>query len=630
MATDHGQLIPKYQHPSETTFIFDNTVVSDTENINDQTCRMLFVFASPKGRDNKLLEKNSLYSLVEEYGYPDYKRYGQPYYMPYTALASGNATGWCMRVMPDDAAYANVIYAVQLKHSKDTLADGTEHEVLHVKFLPFTQENLTDANLFSTYMETLKDLDLKTSTPDAGYDLQYPYIGVRSLGRGTYGEYFRVAMSHDVSSDKENVYKNYNFNLISTETGTVVKEAFSAINLTEDAIDPKTGLTTYISDVINDSVGDGSKRVAVEFKADYHTAIFNYYKENVDPDTVLTAETFDVFGYDRTREDGVNPYIVVDDGISSVALFSTTGIKLSSGSDGSLSDGTDSATKEEALEKLYVKAFDGGIDGKIRKKLRAPCNVCLDANYPLAVKKSLISLVLKRGDMLGYIDSGLLTTTNQILTFMTDLVDIDTYYISKNAGMFKTKDSVTGKVIPVTVTMWLAYKIPMHWAQDGMYTAMAAEDYATLSGYVKNSVYPEIDQEDDEMKEIFYKKRWNYIECIDENVYVRGTQQTSQSELSDLSEENNVHVMLQVKRRLERLCAQKRYHFGEASDRKIFTEDANELFSSWKGVYLRDINIQFTMNAYEEKRSILHCTCEIIFMTLIKRSVIEIDINPRA
>lgn len=630
MATEHGQLIPKYQHPSETTFIFDNTVVSDTEDMNDQMCRMLFVFASPKGRDNKLLEKRSLSTLVEEYGYPDYKRYGQPYYMPYTALSSGNATGWCMRVMPNDATYSNVIYAVKLR--KDTETDpetGEEKNVMHVLLKPYSQEGLTDAALFSTYMETLKNL---SGDDEDGYDVVYPYIGFRNLGRGKYGQYFRMQMSHDVSSDRENSYKNYNVSLISTESGTVVKETFTGINLTEDAVDPKTGLTTYISDVINDYEGDGSKMFSVEFKADYHQDIFKWYKENIDPNTELTAETFDIFGYDRTRDDGINPHIEIDDGgISSVALFSTTGISMASGDDGSLDyDKTDSATREQALEQLYVQAFDGAIDKKIKSKLRAPCNVCLDANYPLSVKKQLIALTLKRGDMLGYVDSGLLTTVNQVKTFMTNLVDIDTYYISKNAGMFSTKDSVTGKVIPVTITMWLAYKIPMHWAQKGLYIAMAAEDYAMLSGYTKNSVYPEIDQDDEEIKEEFYKARWNYIECIDENVYVRGTQQTCQKELSDLSEENNVHVMLQVKRRLERLCAQKRYKFGEASDRKIFTEDANELFSSWKNVYLRDIKINFTMTPWEERRSILHCTCEIIFLTLIKRSVIEIDINPRA
>ena len=88
--------------------------------------------------------------------------------------------------------------------------------------------------------------------------------------------------------------------------------------------------------------------------------------------------------------------------------------------------------------------------------------------------------------------------------------------------------------------------------------------------------------------------------------------------------------MLQVKRRLERLCAQKRYHFGEATDRAMFTADAKELFSTWSGTYMRSISIQFSMNRYEELRSILHCTCSIVFNTLIKRSVIEININPRA
>ena len=52
-----GQLIPKYRHPSETTFIYDNTVVEDTQSVNAASIRMLHVFASPKGYDNKLLEK---------------------------------------------------------------------------------------------------------------------------------------------------------------------------------------------------------------------------------------------------------------------------------------------------------------------------------------------------------------------------------------------------------------------------------------------------------------------------------------------------------------------------------------------------------------------------------------------
>ena len=618
VANEHGQLIPEWRHPSETTFIFDNTIVSDTEYVNQEAVSMICVFTGPKGRDNKLLKKESLYSHVEEFGYPNYALYGQPGYIPYTALSSGYCKCWEMRVMPEDACYSNIVYAIKYKKA----GEGK----MQVKVEPYAQENLTDRSLLPVYMDTLV-----TNVPDAEGYYQVPYLAVCNLGRGEYGKYYRVRLSHDSSSDRENVYKNYVLELLSTEYGGIVrKERFPALNLFIDAVDPKTGVTTYINDVVNDDEGDGSQRISVEFKEEYHRRLFNWYKTNIDPDTELTLETFDIFGYDRNAEDKVNTHIEVVDGISSVALFSTTGVKLQNGTDGSLAADAPAADREDATERLYQNAFSGGLDPKIFRKLRTPANVWLDANYSVTVKKLGVALCLSRGDMLGYIDGGLLTTINQYKEYIKNFVDIDTYMISKNMGRFTTKDANTGKKIPVTVTQWLAYKIPMHWRQQGCYTAMAGEDYAKLSGYLKNSVYPEIDADEHEVKEFFYDARWNYLECIGEDTYIRGTQQTSQIALSDLSEENNVHVLLLVKKRLERLCAQKRYHLGEESNRKIYEEDANELFSSWKGTYLRDINIKFSMNRYEELRSILHCTCSLIFNTLVKRSVIEINVDPRA
>ena len=619
MAVDY-QLIPRYRHPSETTFIFDHTVVQDTEFVNQEAVSMLCVFAGPKGRDNQLIRKMSLYSHVEEFGKPNYALYGQPGYIPYTALSTGNAYVWDMRVMPNDATYANIIYAIKFKRNPD-------NGKMMIKAVPYAQEDLYDRALFPTFMDSLRNM-----TEDEEGFLTLPYIGICNLGRGDYGKYYRVRLGRDVDSNKENTMMNYTLQLLSTEDGGIMeKETFPALNLTEDAVDPKTGVTTYISDVVNDIEGDGSFRIAVEFKADNHIALYNWYKKWIDPDTELTPETFDVFGYDRNNtETYTNDKIEVVDGYNSIALCTYTGIQLRFGSDGSLGTDVAPAVREDTMENLYQTAFSGGLDPKINSKLRTPCNVWLDANFSLSVKKLAIAWVLQREDMLGYVDSGLLKTINQCKNFAKQLVDIDTYYISKNMGMLTTRDAITGKKIPVSITQWLAYKIPMHWRQNGCYTAMAAEDYAQVSGYVPHSIYPEIDADNHDVKEWFYDARWNYIECIGEDTYIRGTQQTSQLALSDLSEENNIHVLLLVKKRLERLCAQKRYHLGEESDRKIYTEDARELFSSWEGTYLRSIDIRFTMNRYEELRSILHCTCEIVFNTLIKRSVIEININPRA
>lgn len=633
-----GQLIPNWRHPSETTFIYDNTKVADTENINVTSVRMLQVFASSKGIDNKLLNKNSVYRYVRDYGYPDYKRYGQPCYMPYTALGSGFADVWCMRVMPQDAAYANVMYAVKVKVAPEVSHEGTEPDPLNpghnkkiidspaklvVKFVPMTQENLNDGAMFASHMETLKD-----ETPDGEGFVTYPYIGFRSLGRGVYGGNYRARVSHDVASDKNNDFKNYTIALISTENGTEQLESFPNVCFDEDATDPKTGETLYIEDKVNDFEGDGSKHFGVVFMPNYHKKIFELYKKEVDPNTTLTPASFDIFGYNR-KTLAANPLVEVVDGISSVALMHTEGVVFANGSDGSLGDDKPEDKRKETLDKLYLEAYSGGLDPIILSKRRAPANVILDANYSSSVKKQLAALALKRYDAIAYLDSGLLTTVNACIANFTTYKDIDTYLVSKNAGMFTTKDPITNKNIPATITLWLAYKIPMHWRQYGMHTAMASEDVATLSGYVKNSVRPTIDADDDEIKEIFYDARWNYIECISENRYMRGTQQTSQTDLSDLSEENNVHVMLWVKNNLEALCRKKRYKMAEAADRKRFTDDAQELFSNYKGTYFRSIAITFSMNKFEEARSILHCHCAIVYNTLVKRSVIEIDINPR-
>ena len=668
MAT--GQLIPKWRHPSETTFIFDNTVVQDTEYLNTEMVSFITVFSSSKGIDNKLLKKESLYSFVEEYGYPDFRFYDLQSYIPYTALSTGNATCWTMRVMPDDATYGNVFYTVEYRvvqkevRLNDTIDPNTGTyaypaemiNVLQVAFVPEFSEEITDAQLFEEVLNTQEGFDEETGTYKYGTIrrtprnetagdtfLKRPLIGFRMLGRGKYGDNFRVRLSHDTSSDKENEYKNYTLAVLNTESGIVQKETFPAITFDEDSIDPKTYITSYIEDIVNDYEGDGSKRIAVQFFPDFYKEIFEFYKENVDPNTEFTSETFDIFGYDRLNATDnrriqivkIDPETraVYESDIRSVALFDVKGVKLAGGSDGSFDkDNLKTASNRTAeLDLMYRRAFDLSepLDKKILSTLRSPANVILDAGYSVNIKPLIAALVNKRRDVIGYLDSGTSSTVENAKTILKNL-ELDDYLYSLNMGCFTTRDSVTGKKMKVPITVWLAHKIPLHWAQKGLQVPLAGEEYATLSGYIKNSIEPEIDADDYETKEDLYDNRINYIECIGENTYIRGTQQTSQTELSDLSEENNVHVMLQVKRRLERLCAQKRYHFGEPSDRKMYTDDAQELFSTWKGVYLRSIDIEFSMTRYEELRSILHCTCSIVFMTLVKRSIIEININPRA
>jgi hypothetical protein len=210
------------------------------------------------------------------------------------------------------------------------------------------------------------------------------------------------------------------------------------------------------------------------------------------------------------------------------------------------------------------------------------------------------------------------------------MYDINHYLVTKQAHMFKVADPVTGKNIPVTFNLWLASVFPNHYRVYGNHTPLAGESYATVSGYVKNSIRPIIDADDHEIKEkLLVDYKLNYIECLDEDTYIRGTQTTSQHESSDLSEENNVRVLMEIKRKIERLTYKRQFHWSEAEDLRLFEEGCNEVFSSYKGTKCRELSVKVDSNDWEKTRYIVHVYLSVVFRTFQKRAIIEIDVNPR-
>nr|DAJ14197.1 MAG TPA: tail sheath protein [Myoviridae sp. ctNPX13] len=344
-----------------------------------------------------------------------------------------------------------------------------------------------------------------------------------------------------------------------------------------------------------------------------------------------TMETFDIFGYNRFTEQD-DKFIEIEGGKSTIHVMDIEGVGLEGGSDGDFDpqSGLSKQERQQAIDKAYQMAFQGGKDAKVNSKRRAPVDLILDANYSVQTKKAMAALALKRMDAAVRLDTNLLTNVNDVFTMGQTLKDINTFMVSKNAGMFKTVDPITGKVIPVTNTLWMAQRYPLHVATYGNHVPMAGERYATLSGYTKNSIRPLIDADDMEIKEkLLTEYQINYIEAIDEDTYIRGTQNTSQVKNSDLSEENNVQVLLEIKRKIERMAGKRRYEFSDEDELRIFRQDCEEIFSSYKGTKCRSIDVQVSMNKWERTRSIVHVYLAIVFRTFQKRAIIEIDVNPR-
>ena len=359
---------------------------------------------------------------------------------------------------------------------------------------------------------------------------------------------------------------------------------------------------------------------------------------------------WDIFGYNKYTQ-SQDPYMAFDGGAESIDILSIEGIPMNSGSNGSFSDvgstieynDTDefgnvvvktktvtAADRDEAIENAYLSAFQGEFDKTISSKRRAPVDIMLDANYPLSVKKAMVALAMTRYDAACHLDTNLINNVKDLETFYTQISDLRERIISFDAHMFKTTDPITGKIIPVTITLWLSSKYPAHYNVYGNHTPFAGEEYALLSGYQKNSILPVVDADDDETKELMYDKmRMNYVECIAENTYIRGTQQTSQNFWSDLSEENNMLVLLEIKRKIERLSAKNRYRWTETEDVRKFKEDCQEIFSSYIGTKCQELNIDVSASAWEKTRYITHVYLAVVFRTFQKRCIIEIDVNPR-
>lgn len=861
-----GQIIPSWLHPHEATYINDNTRYEDYAENNEGPV-FLNVFMSSKGVDNKLKYYNNISAWVRDYGLPDYRRYGQPAYNAYVALSTGLACSQSMRIMPSDAAYANIILVAKYKK---------ENNKLVLKFATATNAFLTDLDNLDVFADSLASV-----TPDAEGFLTLPIMTFWSRGRGLYGNDYRVRVAHDKAADKDNDYKNYNVELLSTENGALETLESYNVSFFIDAIDPNNNTTLFINDLIDDEENKGSARFNCSVNYDNLQTIFNAYKEVYDaatnthvepelveelppinkpvdgtifvvngsnnvvtysadldnfipyavgatlqnvqvtpvvvpsqpvagqvtylvkdndaifkyendviasttmmgheineigeitydvgdmyhvinsatpskngyyvatsgtelapinvivcPDAVVVAgatiakenilyhndttdiynileggvlidvtayvqevaelpsldiarenvvyqvldtgimyillpgavsytvytdpaddpepmvytmATWDIFGYNRFTE-AADEYMEYPEGLGAVDLLSIEGQDLKNGNDGSFSDVGSviptyekdeqgrlvlttkvltSDARDEAIEQVYNQAFQGALDVTVKSKRRAPVDLILDANYPLSVKKSMVALAEQRYDAACHLDTNLINNIADLETFYTQISDLRERLISFDAHMFKTTDPITGRVIPVTSTLWLASKIPNHFNVYGNHTPLAGEEYATLSGYQRNSIRPIIDADDEEVKELLYDKmRMNYIECIAENTYIRGCQETSQNFWSDLSEENNMLVLLEIKRKIERLAATNRFKWTDPEELRLFQGSCNEIFSSYIGTKCATLELVVDANSWEKTRYIVHVYLAISFRKFQKRTIIEIDVNP--
>lgn len=720
------QIIPSLEQPHTETYINDNTIYTPEKLKEKDGLHSFHVFISDKGRDNQILSFTRKNYWLNEYGTPNFKIHGQSIMNAYNAIDSDEAKIYCMRVMPDDATYANVLFYIKV-------------EIKSGKFF-ITHHNLSIKISDKKDIESvIKDELIKLNIESTDELFYIPLVFFYSQGRGIYGNNYNVTIQPDFKKRNLNMdYMSFKVKLFDNDT----EDEYSMEELSLEEFITGNSISYFIDDVFNDTdkIFSMCFEESIQFLIDKYNNIYNtnmkireldIFNGVIDDDNIendisniingvdlsggddgniswfiptpkpesieilndnftMSAGKNNKFKINSNVKPGVacqytylkssNPDFIIDDDCISTEIPGTTTISVISTIDDSIfknviitaievpitdilledssidlyvNDSPEIITPEEDIQpiqpiyiynetirnpnrldninELYLKAFSGKIDKTIYSTLRVPLDIIMDANYDAITKQALIQLVLTRKDCLGIIDSGCgVRNPKDLISFWSQdyLVNLNTNFIIKESQYYTVKEPFMGKRMNVTTTYNLSKRLPLNCAKNGIYTPCASEN-CPLDDSIKRSMKPLIDDGDIELKEKLTKLRVNYYEAVGENKYVRGSQTTSQKDISDLSEQNNMHTMLTIKKELEALIRYERYDFSDDQNRHMFTTKAENILSKYKGLWCREATVYFDATEYEDKMSIIHCYLSIIFKSLVKSCIMEIDINQR-
>ena len=202
-----------YDHPFNVTLINDNSAIPKPKTAAAARVNFLNVFAGGKGRDNKLIRITSKAEFIKEFGVPNAEKYGQAILNAYASVVDQYSHAYCMRIMPEDACYSNLVILAKYKVNDE----GN----LEIKLHNESFGSVKDPSGFEILFENI----LKNEEDEAGYKV-VPLFAVRCLGRGIYGNAYRIRLTNVFAKRKSLDYRTYRLEILNANEGNIVEETF--------------------------------------------------------------------------------------------------------------------------------------------------------------------------------------------------------------------------------------------------------------------------------------------------------------------------------------------------------------------------------------------------------------------
>ena len=287
-----------------------------------------------------------------------------------------------------------------------------------------------------------------------------------------------------------------------------------------------------------------------------------------------------------------------------------------------------------------AEVFKGYPYEVILSKNRCPIDFFLDANYDYNTKVAICHWAkIRHEDFMVYLDNN---CSDNLVTKTSGYICSDDYDETTNNWIFsidsyygKIKDPYDHRIREVTSTYNLARKLPVHWAAfNGKHIPYAGSKYGIIDSYLPNSVFPLMDESIDyEHMDAFVSEHINYAQINSKGDIIRGTQSTryprigDPNTMSNLTEINNCHVVLDIKKDCEKLLEDFIYNFNEASDIAFFNRRAEDITKKYAAAQVKKISATFTRTDEEAEYGILHLYIEVVHKALVKIIKVDIDVN---
>ena len=516
-----------------------------------------------KGRDNELVEttKSNFYT---EFGTPNInyisKNYSQGMYVADSFFKNSDDL-FVIRVMPGDAAYANMTFNYDSTTNKITISSSS---------------NVSD----ETVIRGITNFDGDGTATDCA-------LIICGAGRGSwYNDNYKIDVIPHANETKAaegiyqlDVWKKLEEQDFDASSSTWV-DVYGITQSFDVSFDPdkltNAGDSMFIANIINTYVPD----------------LEAYFEYDVCKDAVATAADW--------SED-----FFVDDVL--------TPIDLANGSDGSLfTDGTGGA--KALLVKAYsaqlpkVKGLDNTESNVVDEILDTDgvyFNIVLDGGYPADVKNAIYDFCKSlRTDVVGLLDIGDNKSSSQALAARTNAgtySSFDDYHVALYDGYSLIYDAYTAQYIWITPIYHMASIVGFTEANGYPWTSPAGFNRATISGIKKLRYSPKQSERDS-----LYLAQINPIVKFSVGNTVFG-QLTSQRKTSYLQDLPIVRLLNYLNRNLGNYC---KYYIMEANNESTWTSvkrDINAFLTdvSNKGG-LESFSLDVAATAYERSSKKMH------------------------